>query len=107
MAYLKRIFYNEQTNDMMIQKKNSKSHSLTERIFLMIRRVLCVPFFVSRRTQNNFKEHKVFFSNWLITSLIIVFISSCKVGKEYQRPVLELPNQFNNVSAPLIIVLLD
>jgi NodT family efflux transporter outer membrane factor (OMF) lipoprotein len=30
--------------------------------------------------------------------LIVVFISSCKVGKEYQRPTLALPNQFNNVS---------
>ena len=28
----------------------------------------------------------------------IIFISSCKVGKEYQRPELELPKQFNNVS---------
>src|SRR5436190_4526329 len=30
--------------------------------------------------------------------LFIFFISSCKVGKEYQRPVLELPKQFDNVS---------
>jgi multidrug efflux system outer membrane protein len=30
--------------------------------------------------------------------VFIVFISSCKVGKEYQRPTVELPKQFNNVS---------
>jgi NodT family efflux transporter outer membrane factor (OMF) lipoprotein len=127
---------------MMIQKKNSKSHSLIRRIFLIvlaklhyyhdrllqftrseakssfhrsisrllsgnwwkhsfvylvIRSVLCVSF-VTRRTQSKHKEDKIFFSNWLITSLIIVFISSCKVGKEYQRPSLQLPTQFNNVS---------
>jgi len=34
----------------------------------------------------------------IISFLVILFISSCKVGKEYQRPVLELPKQFNNVS---------
>src|SRR6187455_458486 len=34
----------------------------------------------------------------IISFLIILFISSCKVGKEYQRPALELPKQFNNVS---------
>jgi NodT family efflux transporter outer membrane factor (OMF) lipoprotein len=39
--------------------------------------------------------------NWQMTMGIIVMIlviSSCKVGKEYQRPELELPNQFNAVS---------
>lgn len=30
--------------------------------------------------------------------LLLIFISSCKVGKEYQRPELELPAQFNTVS---------
>lgn len=83
---------------MMIQNKNNKSQSLIRRIFLVVRRVLCVPFFASRRIQSGRKEHKVFFLNWLIPSLIIVFFSSCKVGKEYQRPTLELPNQFTNVS---------
>jgi len=34
----------------------------------------------------------------IISFLVILFISSCKVGKEYQRPVLELPKQFNTVS---------
>ena len=42
-------------------------------------------------------------SKWAIHQLIIPFflilvISSCKVGKEYQRPSVELPAQFNNVS---------
>ncbi len=40
---------------------------------------------------------------WAIRQLIvpfifIIFILSCKVGKEYQRPTVELPKQFNNVS---------
>ncbi len=30
--------------------------------------------------------------------LFLLFLSSCKVGKEYQRPELELPTQFNTVS---------
>ena len=29
---------------------------------------------------------------------LLLFISSCKVGKEYQRPELELPGQFSTVS---------
>ena len=29
---------------------------------------------------------------------LFVYVSSCKVGKEYQRPELELPQQFNAVS---------
>ncbi|MEP6951829.1 MAG: hypothetical protein ABI863_21240, partial [Ginsengibacter sp.] len=28
----------------------------------------------------------------------VIFISSCRMGKEYQRPALELPKQFNAVS---------
>ena len=30
--------------------------------------------------------------------LLIVFLSSCRLGREYQRPQLELPKQFNAVS---------
>jgi len=30
--------------------------------------------------------------------LFLIFLSSCKVGKQYQRPELELPAQFNTVS---------
>ena len=42
-------------------------------------------------------------SKWAIRQLIIsffpvIFICSCKVGKEYQRPSVEVPAQFNNVS---------
>src|SRR5258705_10063732 len=42
-------------------------------------------------------------SKWAIHQLIIplfliTFICSCKVGKEYQRPSVEVPAQFNNVS---------
>ena len=36
--------------------------------------------------------------SWSILFLLVSFISSCKVGKEYQRPELELPKQFNDVS---------
>ena len=40
---------------------------------------------------------------WAILQLtipffLITFICSCRVGKEYQRPSVELPTQFNNVS---------
>ena len=35
----------------------------------------------------------------LATAIVVAtLISSCKVGKEYKRPDLELPNEFNNVS---------
>jgi outer membrane protein, multidrug efflux system len=30
--------------------------------------------------------------------ICVIFFSSCKVGKEYQRPALELPKQFSQVS---------
>lgn len=30
--------------------------------------------------------------------LLVIFVLSCKVGKEYQQPELELPKQFNSVS---------
>ena len=33
-----------------------------------------------------------------ILFLVVIFISSCKLGKEYQRPELELPAQFGTVS---------
>ena len=33
-----------------------------------------------------------------LSLLLLIFISSCKVGKVYQRPALELPTQFNSVS---------
>ncbi|HEX7902639.1 MAG TPA: efflux transporter outer membrane subunit [Chitinophagaceae bacterium] len=34
----------------------------------------------------------------LIIPFLIIFISSCRVGKEYQQPELELPKQFTTVS---------
>ena len=34
----------------------------------------------------------------LIIPLLVIFISSCRVGKEYQQPALELPKQFSAVS---------
>lgn len=35
---------------------------------------------------------------WINSLILVVFISSCNVAKEYQQPELELPKQFNNVS---------
>src|SRR5215471_6407390 len=34
----------------------------------------------------------------IVTAFLALYISSCKVGKEYQRPDVELPKQFNGVS---------
>jgi multidrug efflux system outer membrane protein len=44
------------------------------------------------------KAHKPAFSNLFIPFFLVILVSSCKVGKEYQRPELELPKQFNAVS---------
>ena len=42
------------------------------------------------------------YNKWTIHQLIIpflvIFIFSCRVGKEYQQPALELPKQFSTVS---------
>ena len=35
---------------------------------------------------------------YLIVPLLIIFLSACNMGKEYQRPELELPKQFSTVS---------
>ena len=40
-------------------------------------------------------------SGWVAVMILLfvgIFISSCKVGKEYQRPGLELPKQFTGIS---------
>src|SRR5258708_34349132 len=34
----------------------------------------------------------------IILFFFMVFISSCRVGKEYQRPTVDITKQFNNVS---------
>src|SRR5215813_3645879 len=34
----------------------------------------------------------------VLPAFLVFYVSSCKVGKEYQRPELELPKQFNTVS---------
>jgi outer membrane protein TolC len=36
-------------------------------------------------------------SYWIL-SLLVVFMASCRLGKEYQRPDLELPEKFTEVS---------
>ena len=44
-------------------------------------------------------QSPVIYSRLVIAiALLILILSSCKVGKEYQRPDLELPKQFNEVS---------
>src|SRR5688572_20142060 len=35
---------------------------------------------------------------WINSLILVVFISSCNVAKEYQQPELELPKQFTTVS---------
>lgn len=42
--------------------------------------------------------HYIKRKSFFILLLIAVIISSCKMGKEYQRPELELPKQFSTVS---------
>jgi hypothetical protein len=104
---------------MMIQKKNNKSHSLMEKIFLIVlaklhyyyHRPLSRKFrdsvrnsvrysAFSKRSCNSRSKHYFQIDYWLlpVACCLLVIISSCKVGKEYQRPALELPNQFSNVS---------
>jgi len=48
--------------------------------------------------KKNNKSHSLI--RWIlpIACCLLILISSCKVGKEYQRPALELPKQFNNTS---------
>ena len=81
----------------MIQKKNNKPHSIINSIRCVFRRTRCNQT-GSQKIQRNFNERKVFFSEWLIPFVVIaIIISSCKVGKEYQRPAVELPKQFTAV----------
>ena len=34
----------------------------------------------------------------IVAAVLAIYVSSCKVGKEYQRPEVQLPKQFNGVS---------
>ena len=45
---------------------------------------------------NKTMMQKINRKHYSILFLLVVFISSCKVGKEYQRPELELPQQFSD-----------
>jgi NodT family efflux transporter outer membrane factor (OMF) lipoprotein len=36
--------------------------------------------------------------NWVIPALFAILVNACRVGKEYQRPALELPEQFTPLS---------
>ncbi|MCU7547771.1 efflux transporter outer membrane subunit [Chitinophagaceae bacterium LB-8] len=42
--------------------------------------------------------HSINYKLYFGLFLLIIFVSSCRVGKEYQQPELELPKQFNPVS---------
>ena len=42
--------------------------------------------------------HLINKNRWLAFPLIVVFLSACTLAKEYQRPELELPKQFDRVS---------
>jgi outer membrane protein, multidrug efflux system len=43
-------------------------------------------------------KRRISSKQYSIFLLLAILISSCRVGKDYQRPELELPNQFNAVS---------
>src|SRR5688500_1944778 len=42
--------------------------------------------------------HNINKKQYLIAAILAVFLSSCSLGKKYQRPQLELPIQFNSTS---------
>jgi len=42
--------------------------------------------------------YKLYNRKDLILPLLLIFLSACRMGKEYQRPELELPKQFSTVS---------
>ena len=62
---------------------------------LMLHRGFCAPF--ETRTRSAYKGQKGSFPLIILVAAATI-VSSCKVGKEYQRPELELPKQFNGVS---------
>jgi NodT family efflux transporter outer membrane factor (OMF) lipoprotein len=43
-------------------------------------------------------KQKINSGQYSVLLLLVAFISSCSVGKNYQRPELQLPDQFNTVS---------
>lgn len=49
--------------------------------------------FMIRRINRQWAIHQL-----IISFFLILFICSCRLGKEYQRPPVDLPNQFNNLS---------
>jgi multidrug efflux system outer membrane protein len=42
--------------------------------------------------------HNLYKRHYSIILLLLIFLSACRMGKEYQRPELELPKQFSSVS---------
>ena len=41
---------------------------------------------------------KINLKHYSVLSLLMIFLSACRLGKEYQRPEVELPQQFGTVS---------
>jgi len=91
----------------MTQKKNNKRYSLMRAALTS-----CYLFLTRLNNYSQYFRNIIFYrtrqkagavSWWsrqggIGMGLLIIFISSCRVGKEYQRPSVELPTQFNNVS---------
>lgn len=83
------------TKDIMRQEINSKRYLFTK---MLLQLITCK----SHHPGLSGTIHRILFwkkyFRWTLALICLNFISSCKVGKEYQRPVLELPKQFNSVS---------
>jgi len=85
----------------MIQKKNYKRYTDLILLSFSIWRRTVLHYKSKRYNYHiNFKSLLSIFQNYLlpIAWCLLLFITSCKVGKEYKRPSLELPDQFNKVS---------
>ena len=48
--------------------------------------------------QNNYNNMKLYSILIHISLLLVVLVSACKVGKNYQRPEVKLPQKFSEVS---------
>jgi outer membrane protein, multidrug efflux system len=50
------------------------------------------------KTKHKIMIHKIYKKQYSFFVLLAVFLMACRMGKEYQRPELELPKQFTAVS---------
>ena len=85
----------------MIQQNKDKRYTV-ERILIFLWTGLNHSYqrlLRSVRYANDNSKFQIPKSKMLATAIVVAtLISSCKVGKEYKRPDLELPNEFSNVS---------